>query len=96
MEQAALVAQADRRKNMDFTLKDYQGNKRTFSLENPETVVTIIYTVLSADEVVMISRKGQEEKLEIYDSRKEDDRTSDFLDEIRILTLEELEKLNRE
>ena len=80
---------------MDFILKDYQGNKRTFSLENPETVVTIIYTVLTADEVVMVSRKDQE-KLEIYDSREEGDRISDFLDEIRILTLKELEELNRE
>ena len=80
---------------MDFILKDYQGNKRTFSLENPETVVTIIYTVLTTDEVVMVSRKDQE-KLEIYDSREEGDRISDFLDEIRILTLKELEELNRE
>ena len=80
---------------MDFILKDYQGNKRTFSLENPETVVTIIYTVLTSDEVVMVSRKDQE-KLEIYDSREEGDRISDFLDEIRILTLKELEELNRE
>jgi len=80
---------------MDFTLKDYQGNKRTFSLENPETVVTVIYTVISGDEVISIVRKDQR-VLETYDSRKEDDRFSNFLDVMRILTLEELENLNRE
>ncbi len=80
---------------MNFTLKDYQGNKRTFSLENPETVVTIIYTVISGDEVISIMRKDQK-VLETYDSRKEDDRISNFFDDMRILTLEELENLNRE
>ena len=75
---------------MDFTLKDYQGNKRTFSLENPETVVTVIYTVISGDEVISIVRKDQK-VLETYDSRTEDDRFSNFLDKMRILTLEELE-----
>lgn len=80
---------------MDFTLKDYQGNKRTFSLENPETVVTVIYTVISGDEVISIVRKDQK-VLETYDSRTEDDRFSNFLDKMRILTLEELENLNRE
>lgn len=80
---------------MCFILKDFMENKRVFPLENPETITTIIYTVLSGDEVVMISRKDRQ-KLEIYDSRKEYDRKHDFLDEIRILTLKELEELNRE
>ena len=76
-----------------FTLKDFEGKKRDFVLENIESVKNIIYTIICGDEVVFVTRNNEEQ--ERYDSYH-DIRRYDPLDEVRVITLEQLERLNRD
>lgn len=76
-----------------FTLKDFEGNTKDFILKKPQAIKDIIYTVLTGDEVIYVTYKDDEQ--EIYDSY-DGDRMYSGLDKVRVITLEELQKLNHE
>ena len=82
---------------LKFKLSDYRGNLTDFMTEVPlsDINLTIIYTVLSGDEVVFIYHCG--ELIGEYDSGQKEPgctRIQSCLDEIKLITKEELENLH--
>ena len=77
-------------------LKNYEGKIKTFDIalsSRSDADITIVYTKQAGDEVVYIF---QFRDLVYTLDSCEDIRTFDLLDEIKLLTLEELENLNQE
>ena len=77
---------------IQVNLKDYQDEIKTFDVELSGEKLTIVYTIQSGDEVVYIFEDNQK----IYTLDSSDNRTTDFLDEIKLITIEELVMLNKE
>ncbi len=78
-----------------FKLKDYLGRIKDFKFElptNSEMNLTIVYMNISGDEVVYLFHFN--DLLKVFDSS--DCREMDYLDEVSLISLEELEALNNE
>ena len=77
-----------------ITLKDYVGDKKEFDItlsSRDDSNLTIIYTIQSGDEVVYIYQFNNL----IYTLDPSDCRGASYLDTIKIMTLDELYKLNK-
>lgn len=82
---------------LKFKLSDYRGHLTDFMAEVPfsDINLTIIYTVLSGDEVVSIYHCG--ELIGKYDGGPKEPgctRIQSCLDELKVITKEELENLH--
>lgn len=76
-------------------LKDYEGIIKSFDIalsQKSDSNLTIVYTKQAGDEVVYIFEYNT--LTHVLDSC--DTRLSNLLDEIKLITLEELESLNQE
>lgn len=76
---------------MKFKLKDYLDELKEFELSETKDNLTIVYTLQSGDEVVYIYCENN--LIKKFDSNET--RLTNLLDELRIISLEELSLLNK-
>lgn len=77
---------------MDFTLKAYNDIKVNFHLDNLMGITGIVYLMVTGDEVVHVFYDDGTD--EVFDSAAS--RLVDYLDEIKLITLDELKNLNND
>lgn len=74
-----------------IVLKDYEGNKKKFELENFDKIKSIIIFIVCGDEVALVIDNN--DNAIAYDSN--DDRQLDLLDYLYILPKDKIKTFNR-
>lgn len=74
-----------------IVLKDYEGNKKKFDIENFDEIKSIIIFIVCGDEVALVIDNN--DNAIAYDSN--DDRQLDLLDYLYILPKDKIKTFNR-